>query len=130
MVTLELRSLREPNTTVIRVSQTSLPPPPLPSSVVSIFGLANFPTWLLPPCIVPWPFRFLCPSRIFGYAGVPDARIKERRRRGTMMSPARGKEVVLLTKELLEQVTITPARGQFAIGSAFVSIGEWGCLGV
>lgn len=56
---------------------------------------------------------------------MPDARIKERRRRGTLVSPARGKEVVLLTKELLEQVTIAPGRGDTSIGAAFVSIGGW-----
>jgi len=40
-------------------------------------------------------------------------------------SPAQGKDVVLLRKELMEGVMLNPGRGGDAvIGSAFVSIGE------
>ncbi|BEI89145.1 uncharacterized protein CcaverHIS019_0205070 [Cutaneotrichosporon cavernicola] len=121
MVTLDLRSLRAPEVSIVHVSQPSLPPPPLKTSLVS---LPSIPTWYIPPCVIPWPFRSFCPSRVFGYAGVPDARIKERRRRGSLVSPARGNEVVLLTKELIEGTVINPGRGDLAIGSAFVSIGR------
>ncbi|KAL1405431.1 hypothetical protein Q8F55_009062 [Vanrija albida] len=119
MVTLELRSSRSPETTIIHAAQPSLPPPPLETTLLT---LPSFPTYLLPPCIIPWPFRGLCPSRILGYADTPNAKIKERRRRSS--SPANGKEVVLLTKELVDAVTINPGRGDLSIGSAFVSIGR------
>lgn len=134
MVSLELRSVRNPEHIVIRAAQPvswrllllitdvqSLPPPPLPAGLVS---LPPYPASLLPPCIIPWPFRFLCPSRIFGYVSVPNAKIKERRRKGSLMPPARGNEVVLMTKELLEGVVVRPGRGDGGIGAVFVSIGE------
>ncbi|RSH78164.1 uncharacterized protein EHS24_002623 [Apiotrichum porosum] len=121
MVTLELRSHRSPETVIIRASQPSLPPPPLPPSVVYVPSL---PTRLIPPCLLPWPFRGLCPSRLLGYSGVPTAKIKERRRKGTLASPARGNEVVLLTKELVEGATVLPGRGDHTVGAAFVSIGR------
>lgn len=134
MVTLELRSHRSPETVIIRASQPvgtfgypclltvqSLPPPPLPPSVVYVPSL---PTRLIPPCLLPWPFRGLCPSRLLGYSGVPTAKIKERRRKGTLASPARGNEVVLLTKELVEGATVSPGRGDHTVGAAFVSIGR------
>ncbi|GMK57219.1 hypothetical protein CspeluHIS016_0400530 [Cutaneotrichosporon spelunceum] len=121
MVTLDLLSLRAPEVSIVHVAQPSLPPAPLKTSLLSV---PTIPTWFLPPCVIPWPFRSLCPSRLFGYAGVPDARIKERRRRGSLVSPARGNEVVLLTKELIEGTVINPVRGDLAIGSAFVSIGR------
>lgn len=98
-----------------------MPPPPLATGFVS---LPPYPAALLPPCIIPWPFRFLCPSRVFGYAAVPHARIKERRRKGSLMPPARGSEVVLMTKELLEGVVLRPGRGDAGVGAVFVSIGE------
>ncbi|WOO85581.1 uncharacterized protein LOC62_07G009082 [Vanrija pseudolonga] len=119
MVTLELRSQRSPPTVILHAAQPSLPPPPLEAAMLS---LPSFPTYLLPPCIIPWPFRGLCPSRILGYADTPNAKIKERRRRSS--SPANGKEVVLLTKELVDAVVINPGRGDLTIGSAFVSIGR------
>lgn len=106
-------------TALTTASAQSLPPPPLEAAMLSF---PSFPTYLLPPCIIPWPFRGLCPSRILGYADTPNAKIKERRRRSS--SPANGKEVVLLTKELVDAVVINPGRGDLTVGSAFVSIGE------
>ncbi|TXT03842.1 hypothetical protein VHUM_04363 [Vanrija humicola] len=120
MVTLELRSQRSPHAVIIHAAQPSLPPPPLETTLLA---LPSFPTYLLPPCIIPWPFRGLCPSRILGYADTPKAKIKERRRRSS--SPANGKEVVLLTKELVDAIIInSPGRSDLTVGSAFVSIGR------
>jgi hypothetical protein len=85
--------------------------------------LPTFPSYFMPPCIIPWPLRSLCPGRLLGYSGNPAAKIKERRRKGTLVSPARGNEVVLLTKELLEGVVVYSGRGD-SVGSLFVSIGR------
>ncbi|ORY34045.1 hypothetical protein BCR39DRAFT_518237 [Naematelia encephala] len=122
MLTLDLRSNRDPEISVLRASQPSLPPPPLPSTLLS---LPSIPTSLIPPCVIPWPFRSLCPSRLLGYDGRPNSKIRERRKRGGFASPAHGKDVVLLRKELMEAVLLNPGRGGDAqIGSAFVSIGR------
>ncbi|EKC99916.1 hypothetical protein A1Q2_05793 [Trichosporon asahii var. asahii CBS 8904] len=50
--------------------------------------------------------------------------IKERRRKGSLIPPARGNEVVLMTKELLEGVVVRPGRGDGGVGAVFVSIGR------
>lgn len=62
---------------------------------------------------------------MLGYGGIADAKIKERRLHSMFSSPAQGKDVVLLRKELLDGVIVNPLRGgDGVIGSAFVSIGE------
>lgn len=137
MLSLELRSLRNTDLAIITAAQPvgfapasrsdliglqSLPPPSLPSSV---FYVPSISTSYLPPCIIPWPFRSLCPSRLLDYGGKPDSKIRERRANAMFASPAQGKDVVLLRKELMEGVMLNPGRGGDAvIGSAFVSIGE------
>lgn len=136
MLSLQLRSVMDPDLIVIGASQPvslrivfhnsnadlqSLPPPPLQTSFLSFPG---FPTQLLPPCVFPWPFRSLCPSNLFGYAHRPANKVRQRRAKG-FVSPAQGKHVVLLRKELIEGVVVKRARGGNAeIGSAFVSIGQ------
>lgn len=104
----------------------SLPPPPLPSTLLS---LPSLPLHLLPPCVLPWPFRPLCPSRLLGYGGSRASRskIRERRAKGRLASPASGKDVVLMTKELMEGIVVKPGRSipDAVIGSAFVSIGQY-----
>lgn len=105
------------------IDSQSLPPPPLTTSFLS---LPSFPTQLLPPCVLPWPFRSFCPSNVLGYAQKPANKVRQRRARG-FVSPAQGKHVVLLRKELMEGVIVKHARGGDAeIGSAFVSIGASG----
>ena len=137
MLLLQLRSVKDQDLIVIGASQPvrlpsaqlgcsttdrqSLPPPPLQTSLLSV---PSFPTHLLPPCVLPWPFRALCPSNILGYAQKPANKVRQRRARG-FVSPAQGKHVVLLRKELMEGVIVKHSRGGDAeIGSAFVSIGE------
>ncbi|KAL7421801.1 hypothetical protein Q5752_003572 [Cryptotrichosporon argae] len=106
MLTLELRSARVPEMIVARAGQPSLAPAPLSSSYLSL------PTVRLPspPCLVPWPFRSLCPSRLL--------RRSSRRRR-----PAASKAVVALRKDLVEGVVVRPAAGD-DVGTAFVSVGR------
>jgi hypothetical protein len=61
-----------------------------------------------------------------GYDDRTTSKLRSRRRRGGFQSPAKGKEVVLLKKELMEAVLLKPARGGEAIvGAVYVSIGEW-----
>lgn len=50
--------------------------------------------------------------------------------RGGFASPAKGKDVVLLKKELMEAVLLKPSRGGDAlVGAVFVSIGgSFACL--
>lgn len=104
------------------IRDQSLPPPALPASIL-VFP--TIPLSYLPPCIIPWPFRSFCPSRLLGYGHRTDSKIKERKTKGMFASPAKGKDVVLLTKELMEGVVLTPSRGgEASIGSVFVSIGE------
>ena len=63
---------------------------------------------------------------MLGYDGWPDSKIRERRARGGFASPVKGKDVVLLRKELMEGVIVNPGRGGDAtVGTAFVSIGQW-----
>jgi hypothetical protein len=139
-----LRSLRNPKVTVIRASQPvccflissyiifkltktqSLPPPALQPSQIS---LPSFPTYLLPPCVLPWPFRSFCPSRLLGNDGRTTSTLRHRRRKGGFASPAKGKDVVLLKKELMEAVLLKPARGgEAVVGAVYVSIGKLKCF--
>jgi len=139
MLAVELRSFRNPQLTVIGASQPvscilsklisaheqSLPPSALPSSLIS---LPSFPTYLLPPCVLPWPVRSLCPSRLLGYDDRTISTLKHRRRKGGFASPAKGKEVVLLKKELMDAVLLKPARGgEAVVGAVYVSIGMLLC---
>lgn len=99
----------------------SLPPPPLPASILY---LPSIPTYLIPPCLIPWPFRSLCPSRLLGYD--TSSRLRDRRNRAGFSSPARGKDVVLLRKQLMEGVIMKPGRsGESQVGAVFVSIGKF-----
>ncbi|WVF71523.1 hypothetical protein IAT40_006330 [Kwoniella sp. CBS 6097] len=121
MLSLEMRSLQEPGTVLVSAAQPSLPPPPLPTPFISIPVL---PTSYLP-CVLPWPFRSFCPSRLLGYAPAPNSKIRERRLKGGYSSPSRGKDVVPLKKDLMEGVLIKPGRvPEATIGSAFISIGR------
>jgi len=100
----------------------SLPPPPLPSSLLY---LPSLPISLLPPCVLPWPFRFMCPSRFLGYESKRSSRTRAKGRKASFASPAHGKDVVLLRKELMKGVVVQPGRGgEWTIGSAFVGIGK------
>ena len=78
---------------------------------------------ILPPCIIPWPFRSFCPSRLLGYERRPDIKIRERRTNSIFASPAQG-NVVPLSKELIQGITPKPTLGGETAGSVFVSIGE------
>lgn len=50
--------------------------------------------------------------------------MQNRRARG-FVSPASGRDVVLLRKELMEGVIVKPSRGgEVEVGYAFVSVGE------
>ncbi|KAK1924178.1 hypothetical protein DB88DRAFT_270075 [Papiliotrema laurentii] len=121
MLSVQLRSAKDPELTVIGASQPSLPPPPRQTSLIP-YDL--FPVHLLPPCIIPWPFRSLCPSRLLGYGKGPAKRVQNRRARG-FVSPASGRDVVLLRKELMEGVIVKPSRGgEVEVGYAFVSVGR------
>ncbi|KAK8864363.1 hypothetical protein IAR55_001610 [Kwoniella newhampshirensis] len=123
MLSLEMRSLRDPNTVLINAAQPSLPPPPL-SSTLS-FPFINLPLQYLPPCIVPWPFQSLCPSRLLGYGGKPDSKIRERRIKGGFAGPGNRKDVVPLRKDLMEGVLLKSSHApETTVGSAFVSIGR------
>jgi hypothetical protein len=99
----------------------SLPPPPLPYTIIPVPSIPN-----LVPCLLPWPFRGLCPSRLLGYDDPSRRRDAARRARarGGVGSPVQGKEVVLLRKDLMEGVILNPGRVDGAVGSAFVSIGQ------
>ncbi|WRT66302.1 uncharacterized protein IL334_003256 [Kwoniella shivajii] len=120
MLSLELRALSNPERVLITAAQPSLPPPSLPSAFLSIPAL---PTSYIP-CIIPYPFRSFCPSRLLGYAQ-PNAKIRERRAKGGFSSRERGKEIVPLKKDLMEGVVIKPAKTPgLTIGSSFVSIGR------
>nr|XP_019010904.1 uncharacterized protein I206_04208 [Kwoniella pini CBS 10737]OCF49685.1 hypothetical protein I206_04208 [Kwoniella pini CBS 10737] len=120
MLSLELRALDQPERVLITAAQPSLPPAPLASPFIS---LPVLPTSHLP-CIVPYPFRSLCPSRLLGYS-VPSAKIRERRAKGGFSSRERGKDVVPLKKDLMEGVVLKPGRVPgMTIGSGFVSIGR------
>ncbi|WVQ99334.1 hypothetical protein IAU59_006467 [Kwoniella sp. CBS 9459] len=121
MLSLEMRSLQEPGTVLVSAAQPSLPPPPLPAPLLS---LPVLPTSYLP-CVLPWPLRSFCPSRLLGYAPAPNSKIRERRLKGGYSSPSRGKDVVPLKKDLMEGVLIKPGRvPEATIGSAFISIGR------
>ncbi|OCF40340.1 hypothetical protein I317_05842 [Kwoniella heveanensis CBS 569] len=121
MLSLEMRSLQEPGTVLVSAAQPSLPPPPLPAPLLS---LPVLPTSYLP-CVLPWPFRSFCPSRLLGYAPAPNSKIRERRLKGGYSSPSRGKDVVPLRKDLMEGVLIKPGRvPEATIGSVFISIGR------
>ncbi|WVR06993.1 hypothetical protein IAU60_004031 [Kwoniella sp. DSM 27419] len=121
MLSLQLKSLRDPNTVLVQAAQPSLPPPSLQSALLSIPVLPM--TYL--PCVIPWPFRSLCPSRLLGYSSVPNSKIRERRIKGGFSSAGRGKDVVPLKKDLMEGVVLKPSRlPESTIGSAFVSIGR------
>ncbi|WWC89387.1 uncharacterized protein L201_004310 [Kwoniella dendrophila CBS 6074] len=120
MLSLELKALSQPERTLITAAQPSLPPPALAAPFLSIPILPTSYT----PCIIPYPFRSLCPSRLLGYS-VPTAKIRERRAKGGFSSRERGKDVVPLKKDLMEGVIIKPAKNQaMTIGSGFVSIGR------
>ncbi|ORX36695.1 hypothetical protein BD324DRAFT_461464 [Kockovaella imperatae] len=122
MLTLQLLSARDSDLVVFGAAQPSLPPPPLS---VSLFALPSLPTHLLPPCIIPWPFRAFCPSRVLGYADESTRRIRRRRAKGSLGHPVGDKNVVLLRKNLMEGVVVNPGRARdTAVGSAFVSIGR------
>ncbi|KAI9639842.1 uncharacterized protein MKK02DRAFT_40169 [Dioszegia hungarica] len=119
MLSLELRSQRNPEIVLISAAQPSLPPPPLLTSF--------FPANPIP-CLIPYPFRFACPSRLLGR--VSSGRISSRRRnRKSSTHPSshqfRAGDIVLLSKQLMEGVVLVPATGgNGVIGSAFVSIGR------
>ncbi|KAK4687859.1 hypothetical protein P7C73_g2256, partial [Tremellales sp. Uapishka_1] len=120
MLGLQLRSLRTPDQVILSAAQPSLPPPPLPSTLFSI------PSLHVPfvPCVIPYPFRGLCPSRLFGYSQ-ERTRLKKRAKNSPFASPAKGKDVVLLRTELMEGVILRPGSGGDAVvGAAFVSIGR------
>ncbi|WVW83846.1 hypothetical protein I302_105867 [Kwoniella bestiolae CBS 10118] len=120
MLSLELRALDQPERTLITAAQPSLPPPPIPSTFLSLPAL---PTSYIP-CILPYPFRSFCPSRILGYS-VPTRKIRERRAKGGFSSRERGKDVVPLKKDLMEGVILRPGKNrEMVIGSGFVSIGR------
>jgi hypothetical protein len=90
-----------------------------------LIQLPSFPTYLLPPCVFPWPFRSFCPSRLLGYDDRSTSKLRQRRKRGGFQSPAKGKEVVLLKKELMEAVLLKPTRGgEAVVGAVYVSIGK------
>ncbi|WWC61813.1 uncharacterized protein I303_104398 [Kwoniella dejecticola CBS 10117] len=120
MLSLELRALNQPERVLITAAQPSLPPAPLASPFIS---LPVLPTSNLP-CIIPYPFRSLCPSRLLGYS-VPTAKIRERRAKGGFSSRERGKDVVPLKKDLMEGVILKPGRlPEMTVGSGYVSIGR------
>jgi hypothetical protein len=135
MLSLELRSQRNPETIVLSAAQPvstlfyrivltyqSLPPAAYSSSLVPIPSL---PFDMLPPCLIPWPFRFLCPSRLLGYSGHPDSRIRERRAKGGFSGMAHTR-IVPLKKELMDGALMHPSRsGDGVVGSVFVSIGTY-----
>jgi len=60
-----------------------------------------------------------------GYDDRTLSTLKNRRRKGGSGSTAKGKEVVLLKKELMEAVLLKPARGgEAVVGAVYVSIGK------
>ena len=128
MLSLDLRSARTPEMVVISAAQPvsshspigsnaqrqSLPPP---ATVASMLSLPSISSFLMPPCIIPWPFRGLCPSRLLGY-GEQSSSLARKKRRG-------GNDAVLLSKTLMEGVMVNPSLGgDTVLGSAFVSIGR------
>ncbi|KAK6910161.1 hypothetical protein I203_104193 [Kwoniella mangroviensis CBS 8507] len=120
MLSLELRALDQPDRTLVTAAQPSLPPPPISSTFLSI---PTLPTSYIP-CILPYPFRSFCPSRLLGYS-VPTRKIRERRAKGGFSSRERGKDVVPLKKDLMEGVILKPGKNtEMVIGSGFVSIGR------
>nr|XP_031863226.1 uncharacterized protein CI109_001098 [Kwoniella shandongensis]KAA5530298.1 hypothetical protein CI109_001098 [Kwoniella shandongensis] len=123
MLSLELRSLRDPKTVIINAAQPSLPPPPLSSALA--FSYIDLPLQYLPPCIIPWPFRSFCPSRLLGYGGKPNSKIRERRIKGGFAGTGNRKDVVPLKKDLMEGVLLRSSHApESNVGSAFVSIGR------
>ncbi|EIW70677.1 hypothetical protein TREMEDRAFT_73537 [Tremella mesenterica DSM 1558] len=118
MINLELRSEKSPENVVIAASRPSLPPPP---TAASLLHLPPLPTHLLPPCVIPWPLRGLCPSRLFGYADPPPSSAVRR----LHSDPASVGAPVPLKKVLMEGVMIRPSLGgETSLGSAYISIGR------
>lgn len=133
MLSLDLRAAADSAVTVYKASQPvsrprtdsagvmltrrqSLPPPPL--------TISSLPS-LIPslPCVIPYPFRFLCPSRILGYGSTRYSRHTARRSRSSPGRSLRLQDVVLMEKDLMEGVVLKPSGGPH-VGSVFVSIGQ------
>ncbi|ODO08845.1 hypothetical protein L198_00578 [Cryptococcus wingfieldii CBS 7118] len=122
MLSLELRGAADPSLVLFSAAQPSLAPGPL---ATSLLPLPAFPTHLAPPCVIPWPFRSFCPSRLIGYGDTVDKKTRQRRLKAGFVGSARARNVVSLNKNLMEGVVLKP-NGPHGpgVGSAFVSIGR------
>ncbi|WVQ72565.1 hypothetical protein IAR50_002123 [Cryptococcus sp. DSM 104548] len=122
MLSLELRGAVDPSLVLFSAAQPSLAPAPL---APSLLPLPAFPTHLIPPCVIPWPFRSFCPSRLIGYGDTIDKKTYQRRLKAGFIGSARARDVVSLKKDLMEGVVLRPA-GPYGpgVGTAFVSIGR------
>nr|ODN97664.1 hypothetical protein L204_03086 [Cryptococcus depauperatus CBS 7855] len=122
MLSLELRSLKDPGVVVISAAQPSLVPSPLPLSFLSIPSLlAQF----LPPCVIPWPFRSLCPSRLLGSGRKQYQKVQQRRAKAGFMNSPLIRNIVPIKKDLMEGVILKPSQSSGSVvGSAFLSVGR------
>lgn len=97
-------------------------PSPLPESFITLPSLA---TRFIPPCILPWPFRSFCPSKIIGYGDPVDQKVLQRRAKAGFLELASTKDIVPLRKDLMEGVLLKPSSApESVIGSIFLSIGR------
>ncbi|EAL23557.1 hypothetical protein CNBA2040 [Cryptococcus deneoformans B-3501A] len=122
MLSLDLMSAKYPQTALMSAAQPTLAPSPLPESFITLPSLA---TRFIPPCILPWPFRSFCPSKIIGYGDPVDQKVLQRRAKAGFLELASTKDIVPLRKDLMEGVLLKPSSApESVIGSIFLSIGR------
>ncbi|OXG54870.1 hypothetical protein J010_00202 [Cryptococcus neoformans] len=122
MLSLDLMSAKDPQTALMSAAQPTLAPSPLPESFITLPSLS---TRFIPPCVLPWPFRSFCPSKIIGYGDPVNQKVLQRRAKAGFSGPASTKDIVPLRKDLMEGVLLKPSRvSESVIGSIFLSIGR------